>query len=193
MQEVDRPGLVVATLSSFSLRFLRTMSASPTATPKFYTFTTRSLVGNEEISFDRFRNKPVIVVNGASKCGYTEESYKGLSLLLDKYQERCGLQVVVFPCNQFMNQENEDAETISCKIATYDKRFVVSEKINVNGSHAHPLWVWLKEQCPGFLVNTIKWNFTKFLVDPEGKPIARFSPNDNPSKMESLIEKMCSF
>lgn len=99
-------------------------------------------------------------MNAASYCGFTKSNYSGLSKLLDEYYER-GLRVLLFPCNQFANQERDDPATIKAFADNYDKRFILAEKVNVNGSEAHPLWTWLKEQQHGFLIDAIKWNFTK--------------------------------
>lgn len=134
-------------------------SSAPKKT--FYDFSAHDILGSKELDFSQFRGKVVVVVNSASYCGFTKDSYSGLSKLLDKYQDR-GLAVLLFPCNQFMNQERDDPETIKKFVEQqYDTRFIIAEKVNVNGSEAHPLWKWLKDQCPGFLVDSIKWNFTK--------------------------------
>jgi glutathione peroxidase len=140
-----------------------------------------------DLGGETFRGKPVIVVNGASHCGYTKSNYEGLSQLLNKYKD---LQVVVFPCNQFMNQERDDPETIACNIANYDPRFHVTELVKVNGSDTTPVFRWLKEAAPGTILNAIKWNFTKFLIDREGHAVRRFAPNEEPSVLEAYIDKL---
>jgi glutathione peroxidase-family protein len=155
----------------------------------FYDFTARDILGQRDLDFTQFRNQVVIVVNAASYCSLTKTSYTGLSTLLDKYYSR-GLRVLLFPCNQFMNQERDGAEQIKSFAEQYDKRFIIAEKINVNGGDAHPLWQWLKESCPGFLIDAIKWNFTKFLIDKQGKPVTRFGPNEEPQTMENKIEEL---
>ncbi len=155
-----------------------------------YDFTAKSLLTGEAIDFAALRGKPVIVVNGASKCGYTAGSYAGLSALLDRFHESAGLQVVVFPCNQFMGQEPGSPEQIACMVGGYDKRMLITERVDVNGGGAHPLWKWLKTECPGTLVNAIKWNFTKFIIDRQGRAVARFGPNDEPSKMTPKLEEV---
>lgn len=134
-----------------------------------------------------FRGKPVIVLNGASHCGYTKSNYEGLSKLLDKYKD---LQVVVFPCNQFMNQERDSPETIACNIAKYDTRFYVTELVKVNGSETTPVFKWLKDAAPGSLINAIKWNFTKFLIDRDGKAVCRFAPNEDPCVLEKHLDNL---
>lgn len=100
------------------------------------------------------------MVNGASSCGLTKNSYGGLSGLLDRYYER-GLRVLLFPCNQFAGQESDTPAAIKSFVEAYDQRFILAERTDVNGAGAHPLFAWLKKECPGFLVNAIKWNFTK--------------------------------
>lgn len=126
----------------------------------FYDFRARDILAQSELDFNQFRNKVVIVVNAASYCGLTKSNYSGLSELLDRYYEK-GLRVLLFPCNQFANQERESPDKIKQFVEAYDQRFVIAEKVNVNGSDAHPLWVWLKDHCGGFLFDSIKWNFTK--------------------------------
>lgn len=160
-----------------------------TAPKTFYDFSAQDILGSKPLDFSQFRDKVVIVVNAATYCGYTKANYGGLSELLDKYYER-GLRVLMFPCNQFMNQERDEAEKIKAFAEQYDKRFILAEKVDVNGSDAHPLWQWLKDKCPGFLVDAIKWNFTKFVIDKSGNPVARFAPNDEPKKMTSKIEEL---
>ena len=170
-------------------RVFATMSDDKMSGTSLYDFKVRAMRGEETIDLGgpQFRGKPVIVVNGASHCGYTKSNYEGLSRLMDKYE---GLQVVVFPCNQFMNQERDDPETIACNIARYDPRFHVTEVVKVNGSEATPVFRWLKEAAPGTLLNAIKWNFTKFLVDREGRAVRRFAPNEEPTVIESHLEKL---
>ena len=135
------------------------------------------------------RGKAMLIVNTASKCGFTPQ-YTGLQKLWDKYQEK-GLVVLGFPCDQFGHQEPGDAEEIKnfCSL-TYDVDFPMFEKVEVNGNGAHPLWKWLKKEKSGLLgLEAIKWNFTKFLVDRDGKPLKRYAPNDTPESLAGDIEK----
>lgn len=125
-----------------------------------YDFSAKNILGDDAIDFNQFRDKVVIVVNAASYCGFTKTNYTGLSSLLDRYYDK-GLRVLLFPCNQFMDQERDSPQTIKAFAEQYDKRFVLAEKVDVNGSGAHPLFMWLKQRCPGFLVDAVKWNFTK--------------------------------
>jgi glutathione peroxidase len=142
-----------------------------------------------ETSLKPFQGKPVLIVNVASKCGFTPQ-YDGLEKLYQKYKDR-GLTVVGFPCNQFGAQEpGSDSEIQSfCKM-NYGVTFPVFAKIDVNGSNAHPLYQHLKKEEPGFLgTEGIKWNFTKFLVGKDGKVVKRFAPQTKPEDLEGEIEK----
>ncbi len=143
----------------------------------------------EEISLEKYRGKVLIIVNTASKCGFTGQ-YGGLEELYRKYSEQ-GLEILGFPCNQFGNQEPGDATEIEqgC-LLNYGVSFQMFEKIEVNGPDAHPLFTWLKNSLPSWLGSRIKWNFTKFVVGRDGKPIKRFSPSTTPQKMESFIRNV---
>jgi len=153
----------------------------------FYDFQVRSLHGTA-ISLPDYAGKVVLVVNTASKCGFTPQ-YEGLEALCRKYGNG-GLVVLGFPCNQFGNQEPGDANTIesSCLI-NYGVSFPVSEKIKVKGPHAHPLFDWLTAQFQGIFGRKVKWNFTKFLIGRDGKPLRRFAPVTKPEKLEGDIRK----
>lgn len=155
---------------------------------KFYEFSAKSLQG-KEISMDAYKGKVVLVVNTASKCGLTPQ-YEGLEKLYKQYKDK-GLVILGFPCNQFANQEPGDEKQISegCLI-NYGVSFQMFSKIDVNGSAAHPIYKYLKKELPGFPGNEIKWNFGKFLIDKNGKPVKRFSPIVKPEKMASYIEKL---
>ncbi|MCT2558186.1 glutathione peroxidase [Tsuneonella sp. YG55] len=134
--------------------------------------------------------KVLLVVNVASKCGFTPQ-YEGLEALQRKYGDR-GFEVLGFPCNQFGAQEPGDAEEIAtfCKL-TYDVTFPVLKKIEVNGEGASPLYDWMKSEAPGLMGSrSVKWNFTKFLVDREGNVVKRYAPQDAPRSIEKDIEKL---
>lgn len=154
----------------------------------FHTFTATSLQG-KEINMSAYKGKVVLVVNTASKCGLTPQ-YAGLEKLYEQYKDQ-GLVILGFPCNQFANQEPGDAKSLSegCLI-NYGVTFPMFAKIDVNGSEAHPIYQYLKKALPGFPGNEIKWNFGKFLLDKEGKPIKRFSPIVKPEKLVKYIEKL---
>ncbi len=140
-------------------------------------------------ALEQWRGKVLLIVNVASKCGFTPQ-YAGLEQLWNDYGKR-GLVVLGFPCDQFGHQEPGDAEEIRsfCSL-TYDVSFPMFAKVEVNGSGAHPLWMWLKEQKGGLLgISAIKWNFSKFLISRDGQVIARYAPTDKPESLAGAIEK----
>jgi glutathione peroxidase len=154
-----------------------------------YDFTAGTLDG-EPVPLEAWREKVILIVNTASKCGFTPQ-YKGLEALHRKYAER-GLVVLGFPCNQFAGQEPGNAAEIAnfCSL-TYDVTFPVMAKIDVNGVHAHPLYAWLKHEKKGVLgTEAIKWNFTKFLIDRSGDVAGRFPPSTEPQALEGAIEAL---
>jgi len=136
------------------------------------------------------QGKVLLVVNTASKCGFTPQ-YEGLEALWRKYRDR-GFEVIAFPCNQFGAQEPGDAAEIAefCKV-NYDVSFPLMAKVEVNGDHAEPLFQWLKEEAPGLMgTRSIKWNFTKFLIDRAGKVVKRYAPTEKPEAIEKDIEAL---
>ncbi|MEP8937709.1 glutathione peroxidase [Enterobacter mori] len=151
----------------------------------FYQLTATSLDG-QPISMADYAGKVVLVVNTASQCGFTPQ-YAGLEALYKKYATQ-GLVVLGFPCNQFGKQEPGGADEISktCYI-NYGVSFPMFEKVEVNGTAAHPLFRYLKNELPGVLGERIKWNFTKFLIGRNGEPLKRFAPMTKPEKMEAAI------
>jgi glutathione peroxidase len=135
-----------------------------------------------------YRGKVLLIVNTASRCGNTPQ-YKGLEELYQKYSAQ-GLEILAFPCDQFGHQEpGSDAEIRSFCERNYAVTFPLFSKIEVNGEGAHPLYKYLKAEAKGLLTDKIKWNFTKFLVDREGKVLARFAPMTNPKSIEKDIAK----
>ncbi|EMX8930340.1 MAG: glutathione peroxidase [Enterobacter asburiae] len=152
---------------------------------RFYQLTATRLDGRL-ISMADYAGKVVLVVNTASQCGFTPQ-YAGLEALYKKYADQ-GLVVLGFPCNQFGKQEPGGADEISktCHI-NYGVSFPMFEKLEVNGNAAHPLFRYLKNELPGVLGGRIKWNFTKFLIGRDGKPLKRFAPMTTPEKMERVI------
>lgn len=138
-----------------------------------------------------YRGKVVLVVNTASKCGFTPQ-FAGLEALYEKYRDR-GLVILGFPCNQFANQEPGDEASIEggCML-NYGVTFQMFSKIDVNGENAHPLYVWLKgqEKGKGTLGNAIKWNFTKFLLNREGEVVGRYGSVTTPEKLDSLVAEL---
>ena len=153
-----------------------------------YDFTVDDIAG-APVRLDRYKGKVVLVVNTASKCGFTPQ-YKGLEALYRKYRDR-GLEVLGFPCNQFGGQEPGSEQEIATFCETnYGVTFPMFAKIDVNGDKAAPLYRYLKSAKPGLLgTEAIKWNFTKFLVDRGGKVIARYAPNDTPESIEADVAK----
>ncbi|MEE4300451.1 MAG: glutathione peroxidase [Pseudomonadales bacterium] len=138
-------------------------------------------------ALEDYRGKVLLVVNTASKCGFTPQ-YEGLEQLYRKYHDE-GLEILGFPCNQFASQEPGDAEEIAkfCSL-TYDVSFPMFEKVDVNGPAAHPLFQALKKAKPGLLgTEAVKWNFTKFLIGRDGAVRARFAPKDTPASMERAV------
>lgn len=122
-------------------------------------------------------------MNVASNCGFTKNNYKQLNALFDKHKEQ-GLRIAGFPCNQFMNQEPGCATDIKEFIKKNGIEWDMYDKILVNGKDAHPLYQFLKAKQPGFLTSAIKWNFSKFLVNRQGVPVARFAPTTEPNAIE---------
>ncbi len=136
-----------------------------------------------------YKGKVLLIVNTASKCGFTPQ-YEGLQSLYEKYKDR-GLEVLGFPCDQFGHQEpGSDDEIKSFCEVNYGVDFPLFCKIEVNGDAAHPLYKFLKSEKGGLLGDSIKWNFTKFLVDKKGTVVERFAPTTAPASIESQIEKL---
>ncbi|KUO55555.1 MAG: glutathione peroxidase [Sphingomonadales bacterium BRH_c3] len=144
----------------------------------------------EELNLAEKKGKVLLVVNTASKCGFTPQ-YDGLEKVFQKYKDQ-GFEVLGFPCNQFGNQEPGDADEIQefCKV-NFGVTFPLMEKIDVNGPDASPLYGWMKGEAKGLLGSTaIKWNFTKFLIDREGNVVRRYAPTDTPDRIAKDIEKL---
>jgi glutathione peroxidase len=153
-----------------------------------YDFTAQSLAG-EEVPLQRYEGQVLLIVNTASACGFTPQ-YRGLEALQRELGPR-GFSVLGFPCNQFGGQEPGDARQIEQFCSTkYDVTFPLFAKIDVNGSKAHPLYSYLKSEKAGLLGSSIKWNFTKFLVDRSGKVVGRFAPTVTPDGLKREIEAL---
>lgn len=154
-----------------------------------YDFSAVTLDGSE-LSLATFKDKALLIVNVASKCGFTPQ-YAGLEALYRKYAHQ-GFVVLGFPCDQFGHQEPGDAQEIRdfCSV-NYDISFPLFAKIDVNGSNAHPLYRHLKTNAKGLLGSeAIKWNFTKFLVNRQGQAIRRYAPTDTPEKIETDLRHL---
>tara|TARA_B100000795_G_scaffold137310_1_gene102549 strand:+ start:814 stop:1302 length:489 start_codon:yes stop_codon:yes gene_type:complete len=153
-----------------------------------YDFSVNTSTGDIK-PLEDYRGKVLLIVNTASKCGFTPQ-YKGLQALHDKYQEQ-GLVTIAMPCNQFGSQEPGSDATIQefCHI-NYGLSFPVMAKVDVNGGDQHPLYRYLTKQAGGLITDSIKWNFTKFLVDREGNVKERFAPLTKPESIEKHIENL---
>ncbi|WP_396593300.1 glutathione peroxidase [Brevundimonas sp. R86498] len=154
-----------------------------------YDFTATAIDGTD-VPLNRFRGKALLIVNTASKCGFTGQ-YAGLEALQRQYADR-PFEVLGFPCNQFGNQEpGKAAEIAAFCTSTFSVDFPMFDKIEVNGPNRHPLYDWLTRQKRGFLGSRdIKWNFTKFLTDREGRVVARFAPQVEPADISGPIEAL---
>ncbi len=144
----------------------------------------------EQIDLKQKLGKIMLVVNTASKCGFTPQ-YEGLEELFQQYREQ-GFEVLAFPCNQFGGQEPGDPSEIAefCKV-NFGLTFPLMEKVDVNGDDASPLFDWMKAEKPGLMGSkAIKWNFTKFLIDREGNVVKRYAPTDAPKSIAKDIEKL---
>ena len=154
-----------------------------------YEYTAKALDGSE-IKLEQYKGNVMLIVNTASKCGFTSQ-FAGLEKLHEEYSKR-GLSLLGFPCNQFGAQEPGDSTEIG---AFCQKNYVVDfqmfDKIEVNGEHAHPLYKYLTDKVPGLLgLKDVKWNFTKFLVDRDGNVVKRYAPNVEPADISADIEKL---
>lgn len=154
-----------------------------------YDFTAQRLNGEPQ-ALEAYRGKVVLIVNTASHCGFTPQ-YTGLEELYRRFKEQ-GFVVLGFPCNQFGAQEPGDAEAIGQFCQTcYDVSFPLFAKIDVNGDNTHPLYAWLKREAAGILgTEAIKWNFTKFLINREGKVIDRYAPATRPDELAEAVEAL---
>lgn len=156
------------------------------STDSLYDFSAKSITG-EEVPLKRWEGKYVLVVNVASKCGFTPQ-YQGLEQMYRELKD--DLVILGFPCNQFGHQEPGDEASIQgfCDL-NYGVTFPMFSKVDVNGDNTHPVYRFLKKASPGFLgTEAIKWNFTKFLVDRKGHVVKRYAPTDDPAKIRKDIE-----
>ncbi|MCC3344078.1 glutathione peroxidase [Psychrobacter sanguinis] len=153
-----------------------------------YDFSAKDLSGNN-VDFSDFKDKVLLIVNTASKCGFTPQ-FESLEKLHQQYKDQ-GLVIIGFPCNQFGSQDPGSNDEIGafCQ-KNYGVDFLMMEKIDVNGNNEHPLYTWLKKQEGGFLTDGIKWNFTKFLVNRQGEVVERYAPTTKPESIEVDIVKL---
>ncbi|GHB36761.1 glutathione peroxidase [Mongoliitalea lutea] len=157
---------------------------------KFFEFTAKTLQG-KDVSMEEFKGKTILVVNTASQCGLTPQ-FEGLEKLYEKYKDK-GLVILGFPCNQFGNQEpGDEASIASGCVLNYGVTFPMFAKIEVNGPNTHPIFKYLKERLGGLFGSRIKWNFTKFLLDEQGRPLKRYAPITKPDQIEKDLVKLFS-
>ena len=155
---------------------------------KIYDFKVKDNLG-KEISLENYKGKTLIIVNTASKCGLTPQ-FEDLEFLYKKYKNE-NFEILGFPCSQFPKQElNSNNEIHEFCQLNYGVTFKVFDKINVNGKNAHPLYKYLKKEKSGIFGGSIKWNFTKFLIDKNGNVVERYAPTDSPLKMEEKIKEL---
>ena len=153
-----------------------------------YGFSARRSDGRQQVLAD-YRGKVLLIVNTASKCGFTPQ-YEGLQALYTKLRES-GLEILAFPCDQFAHQEPASDPEIQTFCQTrFGVTFPVFQKIDVNGENTDPLFKYLKDRAPGWLGRSIKWNFTKFLVDRQGAVVKRFAPRTAPARIEPWVRKL---
>ena len=153
-----------------------------------YDFSAKTLAGHD-VSMKQFEGEVLLIVNTASACGFTPQ-YRGLQQIHEEYAPR-GFAVLGFPCNQFGGQEPGNAEEIGAFCETqYQVSFLMFDKVDVNGTHAHPLYNFLKSEKSGLLGQAIKWNFTKFLIDRTGQVVGRFAPTTTPDSLKEKIEAL---
>lgn len=153
-----------------------------------YDFSAKRSTG-EEVSLSQYQGKVLLIVNTASKCGFTPQ-FEGLQKLYEAYREE-GLEILGFPCNQFMSQDpGTDEEILEFCQLNYGVTFPMFSKVDVNGSDAHPLFVFLRKEQKGLVGDAVKWNFTKFLVNREGQVVERFAPTTAPHQLEDAIKEL---
>jgi len=162
---------------------------APAEVQSIYDFIVKDINGND-VSLNAYRGKVLLIVNVASQCGLTQTNYKELTDLYNQYKGS-DFEILGFPSNQFRGQEpgsNEQIKEFAC--TRFKAEFPLFDKINVNGQNQAPLYKYLKSQKGGLLGNSIKWNFTKFLVNKDGKVVERYAPITSPSKIEKDIKKL---
>ncbi|PSU98378.1 glutathione peroxidase [Photobacterium leiognathi subsp. mandapamensis] len=155
---------------------------------KIYDFEVKNITG-DMLSLEKYQGKVLLIVNTASECGFTSQ-YETLQVLFDKYKDQ-GLVILGFPCNQFGGQEpGTEAEIAQSCLVNYGVTFPMFSKVDVKGAQADPLFAYLVKALPGVLGSNIKWNFTKFLIAPDGTPVKRYAPTTKPLDIEADIVKL---
>lgn len=179
---------------AFFFFYCHTYTSTPSlmaeqSSKSIYDFTVKDISGND-VSLNNYSGKVLLIVNVASQCGLTQTNYKELNVLYERYKNQ-GFEILAFPCNQFAGQEpgnNEEIQEVVC--TRFKAEFPIFDKVEVNGKNAVPLYKFLKEKKGGIFGDGIKWNFTKFLVNKEGKVVDRYAPTTSPLKIEKDIEKL---
>nr|AGT80153.1 glutathione peroxidase [Ipomoea trifida]GLL48528.1 glutathione peroxidase [Ipomoea trifida] len=165
------------------------MAAESSNPQSVYDFTVKDPKGND-VNLGDYKGKVLLIVNVASECGLTNSNYTELNQIYQSYKDK-GLEILAFPCNQFGSQEpgtNEDILQRAC--TRFKAEFPIFEKVDVNGSNAAPLYKFLKASKGGLFGDSIKWNFSKFLVDKDGKVVDRYAPTTSPLSIEKDIKKL---
>ncbi|KAG6400964.1 hypothetical protein SASPL_137809 [Salvia splendens] len=181
--------LGLASLLYYKYPSLNDSPPDPDSPKSVYDFTVKDIHGND-VPLSNYKGKVLLIVNVASKCGLTQSNYKELNVLYERYRDR-GFEILAFPCNQFGYQEpgtNEEIEETVC--TRFKAEFLIFDKIEVNGKNTAPLYKFLKSERGGLVVNAIKWNFTKFLVNKEGKVVERYAPGTSPLAVEKDIQNI---
>ncbi|GLJ42246.1 hypothetical protein SUGI_0874400 [Cryptomeria japonica] len=162
---------------------------SSEGTTSVHDFTVKDIRGND-VDLSIYKGKVLLIVNVASQCGLTNSNYKEMNELYAKYKDQ-GVEILAFPCNQFGGQEpgnNEQIVEVAC--TRFKAEFPIFDKVEVNGGNAAPIYKFLKSSKGGFFGDSIKWNFTKFLVDKDGNVVDRYAPTTSPLKIEKDIKKL---
>ena len=185
----SKKALVLMLISFFAVFSLTLISKDKKMAESVHDFTVKNIDG-KDVKLSDYKGKLLLIVNVASKCGYTKQ-YTGLEALYKKYKSQ-GLEILGFPCNQFGGQEpGSEAEIKEFCSLNYNVTFPMFAKIDVNGDNTHPLYNYLKEQAPGILgTKAIKWNFAKFLVGKDGKVIDRFATQTTPEDIDGKIAEL---
>ncbi|BFG15673.1 hypothetical protein CerSpe_019470 [Prunus speciosa] len=173
----------------YAYQFSSSQIMAEESSKSIYDFTVKDIHGND-VKLSEYGGKVLLIVNVASQCGLTQSNYKDLSVLYEKYKNK-GFEILAFPCNQFGGQEpgnNEEIQEVAC--TRFKAEFPIFDKIEVNGKNEAPLYKFLKLQKGGLFGNGIKWNFTKFLVNKEGKVVERYAPVTSPLKIEKDIQSL---
>ncbi|CAI9775757.1 unnamed protein product [Fraxinus pennsylvanica] len=165
------------------------MESNSTNPKSVHDFTVKDARGND-VDLSIYKGKVLLIVNVASQCGLTNSNYTELTKIYETYKDQ-GLEILAFPCNQFGSQEpgtNEEIQQFAC--TRFKAEYPIFDKVDVNGSNAAPLYKFLKSSKGGFLGDGIKWNFSKFLVDKEGRVVDRYAPTTSPLSIEKDIKKL---